>query len=330
MFVARAFGGIMKVMSEKGKNIKDFFHFDRQAIAVGALDDIEKIYQNLVESLPVCIKVLDEEGHIIFINTYGKWEHFLEKKSEQEIREWDVLKCALEEDVPAVKKAIQGALDGETSSFEVRHTPGRSRHDVCYAVFSPFRVNGSKYVFILSLDVSKRREAEKRLEEKSRRLEETERIAHLGGFEWDIVLNKAVVSKELFRILKKGDSYFDEQPFDKFIEVVHPDDREQVKEKFKIGFENKKPFEYDCRVVSQDGTIRALHSNIEIITNEKGEAVKMVGILQDVTEHRESERELEEKMEELERLNKHMVGRELKMAELKKENERLNEEVARK
>ncbi len=57
---------------------------------------------------------------------------------------------------------------------------------------------------------------------------------------------------------------------------------------------------------------------------------KITGILstiRDITEKKQAERELEEKVKELEEINKLMVGRELKMVELKKKVEKLEEKL---
>lgn len=49
----------------------------------------------------------------------------------------------------------------------------------------------------------------------------------------------------------------------------------------------------------------------------------LFGIIRDISDRKELERKLEERVEELEKLNKFMVNREVKMAELKEEIEEL-------
>jgi PAS domain S-box-containing protein len=55
----------------------------------------------------------------------------------------------------------------------------------------------------------------------------------------------------------------------------------------------------------------------------KGNIIGIIGFSIDITEQRKIEEEVKKRAKELERANSLMVGRELKMAELKKENERL-------
>jgi len=47
----------------------------------------------------------------------------------------------------------------------------------------------------------------------------------------------------------------------------------------------------------------------------------------DVAERKKMEETLRQKLEEVEKLNKFMVGREVKMVEIKEENERLREKL---
>jgi hypothetical protein len=58
---------------------------------------------------------------------------------------------------------------------------------------------------------------------------------------------------------------------------------------------------------------------------KEGKFVGAAGTLRDITEAKKFERALKEKVNELERLNKLMVGREIKMAELKEKIEELKE-----
>lgn len=62
-----------------------------------------------------------------------------------------------------------------------------------------------------------------------------------------------------------------------------------------------------------------LETDKVLYRNAKGEVVGIIGFSTDITERRRSQQELLEKADELEKMNKFLIGRELKMVELKEE-----------
>ena len=79
----------------------------------------------------------------------------------------------------------------------------------------------------------------------------------------------------------------------------------------KDGFIRNFVTEYDCGA----GRIMSVEINANVVGT--GESARIVSVCRDITEQKRTEKELHEKMEELEKMNKLMVGRELKMTELK-------------
>jgi PAS domain S-box-containing protein len=69
--------------------------------------------------------------------------------------------------------------------------------------------------------------------------------------------------------------------------------------------------------------IRILKSKKIPILDENGVPVYLLGISEDITEKKEAQKLTEEKIKQIEEINKMMVGRELKMSQLKAEIEKL-------
>jgi hypothetical protein len=55
-----------------------------------------------------------------------------------------------------------------------------------------------------------------------------------------------------------------------------------------------------------------------------------LGSYEDITQHKQAEVAIKTKIEEIEKTNNLMIGRELKMVELKKENEELKKQLSSK
>lgn len=132
--------------------------------SVGIDHGSNPIYEDIVENSPLCIKVFDSNGKLIFINSGGRKEHSI--KSKDVIQKWNWINTVAAEDREHVKKAFEDALNGVASRIEYQHTPGESDHEWCWGIISPVKnSDGSiKNVLFYSLDISLRKKMEKELE----------------------------------------------------------------------------------------------------------------------------------------------------------------------
>ncbi|MBT4384120.1 PAS domain S-box protein [Candidatus Peregrinibacteria bacterium] len=73
----------------------------------------------------------------------------------------------------------------------------------------------------------------------------------------------------------------------------------------------------------KDGRHVMLSMNISVLKNENDELTGYLAVAQDITKQKEREKELENKNAELTKTNDLMVGRELKMVEMKEELKKL-------
>ena len=118
-----------------------------------------------------------------------------------------------------------------------------------------------------------------------------EKLALIGSFEWDIPNNKVTWSDGLYEIYGLKPQEFGAS-FEAFVARVHPDDRERVQATIQEAFSRGQPFATEEHVVRSDGTVRLLATRGEVIKDEKGVPVRMIGICQDITEQVQAEAEL--------------------------------------
>lgn len=142
------------------------------------------------------------------------------------------------------------------------------------------------------VDLTERRLAEEGMERSRRGLEEAQRVAHIGSFEWDIAQNRVTWSDELFRIYGIQKEEFP-GTYEGFLRQVHPDDLARAKEVIFSALRSGKPFAYEHRIRRPDGSIVTLHTRGDVIKDSAGNPVRIAGSCWDVTALREATRKLE-------------------------------------
>lgn len=172
---------------------------------------------------------------------------------------------------------------------------------------------------VLAVNGSSAKRKPQRLIEKRRKLvSDAEKLAQIGSFEWDIPNNSVVWSDGLYAIYGLTPDQFDAS-FEAFLAQVHPDDRERVQSTIRTAHSDHQPFSIEERIVRPDGKVRTLRSKGEVVVNRKGEAVRILGVCQDITEAKRAEKLVNEWNRTLE----HRVQE--RTHQLKQSNEKLEQ-----
>lgn len=137
-------------------------------------------------------------------------------------------------------------------------------------------------------DVTDKRTAEQEVSGLQKKMDIAIQLMRIGYWEWDVNTNAVVGSDRFYEIfgLDKNDQFF----LDDFHNFTHPEDRPYLAKLIEeITPENSiDPVEF--RIIRKDGAIRYIHTNREGIRNEKGEVVKYIGSIVDITEQRLAEK----------------------------------------
>ena len=130
----------------------------------------------------------------------------------------------------------------------------------------------------------------KKLFNSEARLAEAQDIAHLGHWERDIHHDIISWSDEIFRIFGYKPQSFRPTP-KKFYSMVHPEDRHQVILAFRETMKESVSAEY--RIIRLDGTQRNISASAKVDKNHNGEPLRIFGIVQDITESKARELEIQ-------------------------------------
>ncbi len=151
---------------------------------------------------------------------------------------------------------------------------------------------GESFIWSSVEDITLQKEAEEELRRSQALLIEAQHISQLGSWEWNIVTGVITWSEEVYRIFGH-EPYAFEATYERFLEHVHPIDRDSVSSAVAQSLESKKPYSVEHRLVRPDKQERIVHERGEAYYDEQGNAVRMVGTVQDITEQKMAEARLE-------------------------------------
>jgi len=224
------------------------------------------------------------------------------------------------EDWPTAEKWIQTAINNRTSfakEYRIVLPSGEVRwisflgNTICDREGKPRRMSG------MCIDITARKKVEEALkeaydnlekivEERTEELEkaynslkeseeglaEAQRMAHIGNWDWNLVTGEGYWSDELYNIF--GRSPQESSPsYDELLNYIHPDDRDYVDKSIQNGLKEEPKGGIDYRIFLANGEERTVHSQAEVIFDEQKNPVRVKGIVQDITENKRIEAELE-------------------------------------
>ena len=149
-------------------------------------------------------------------------------------------------------------------------------------------------------DITDRQRIEDELRHSREQLAEAERVARIGSLEWDLTTDHTTWSDGLLAIHGLTPDQFD--PGAAAAEQhVYPDDQERVRDTLARAIADRSWFTLEYRAMRADGRVRTLHSHGEIVVDPAGEPIRVVAIVQDITDAKLAQEALQTTSAELER-----------------------------
>ena len=172
-------------------------------------------------------------------------------------------------------------------------------------------------LYALAVQRMRRQKALKTSEE---RYALAQKAADIGSWDWNIVTGKLLWSERIEPMFGFAKGQF-EGTYEAFLQSVHPDDRDFVVSSVNACVEGGADYRIEHRIVWPDGTVRWVSETGDVMRDAGGKAVRMLGVVQDITARKQVEQEIRELNEDLER---RVVAR---TTELTQTNKQLREEI---
>lgn len=143
------------------------------------------------------------------------------------------------------------------------------------------------------VDISQQKQAEAKVRASEASLVRAQSIARIGNWDWNIITNELYWSAQVFELYglpprELGCNY------EMFLQVVHPEDRERTHRAVEDALAGIAPYNIDHRVLWPDGTVRVVHEQGEVTRDAQGQALKLTGTAQDITERKRAEDQIRE------------------------------------
>ncbi len=259
------------------------------------LKDIERRSSTWLENSPVCTKIVDLDFNLQYMSSSGIRElkidditqyygkpypfdfypesfQYLSKKNLEEVKKSD-------------KKVVQetSAVDTEGNKIWYRSTLVPVKDEK----------NRIIYIMIVSMDITERKKAEERLKLSENRLQQAQKIADIGYWDWLSDTGELKWSPEVYEIFGQDRESFSVSA-ESFEACIHPEDLESfLKERGKFLDESSETI-IERRIIRPDGEVRYVEERAELIRDNSGNIVQVAGTVQDITKRRKAEEALRE------------------------------------
>lgn len=178
---------------------------------------------------------------------------------------------------------IQKALQGKTTSFDVKLFDKKGQECLTHFTFLPNETYDGVSVHAIIKDLSARQIQESQIDKLQHNLNEVQRIADIGSWEYDIKANTAVLSEHFYTIYNIDQEHFSPS-FKNLVKLIHPGDRATVERLAKNAMKYGTPYEVEYRISGKNGKERLIFHKADVRYDEKGKITHLIGTVQDITE----------------------------------------------
>ena len=277
---------------------------DRQ-FAYEALRDSEARLQAFTNHSPALMYLKDREGRYRFVNDKFLQRFGLRREQVVGRRDEDLLGREQARALAARDAEVLGGAGPLQYEESLGSVEGER-----FSMVSKFPVfdGGGSVVGIGAVvtDITERRAAEQALREQRTLLAEAQKLAGLGCWEWDPASGRVTWSDEMYRIYGVEAASF-RPSFENYLERIHPEDRGGAAATVARALMDNRAFSMDERIVRPDGQVRLLRSHGEVVRDQEGRPLKMVGACIDVTEQKDAEAALRAAATNLQALSRRLV-----------------------
>ena len=144
----------------------------------------------------------------------------------------------------------------------------------------------------LILNVNEHNKTHQLLENERYRLTQAQRVAKIGSWETELATMSVQWSEETHRIFETDSNTFNPS-HSAFLNLVHPDDRNNVDNAFVSSLSSISDHTLEHRLLMADGRVKFVEEHWRVYFDPDGEPLRVFGTCQDVSERKSSEKRIQ-------------------------------------
>lgn len=260
------------------------------------LRESDALNKSILYSFKTNIIITDEKGLVIKVN--DSWEF-----NDSNNSTFDLMKLSVGDnyfqvlekaeasgfrDAFKIKRGIEEVLNNTVEVFQLEYPIYLKNGSKWFLLHISKFENEVKRLVFSHFNITERKLQEFKISNNESRLEEAQRIAKIGSWDFDIENNNIVWSGEMYRIYEVpiGGAPITQKMF---LSFVHPDERENSEANFIKSIESNQPYTTVHKLLLHNGKIKYVQQQGELIFNELGKPIRLLGTTQDITKQIESE-----------------------------------------
>jgi PAS domain S-box-containing protein len=261
-----------------------------QTRAEQKVEETQKYYGQILEHASDYVMIVDEHGRVDYVSPAVER---VMGYTPDELENFDAFKSIHPEDLSVASETFTNVLEHPEKEhvveYRARHSDGSWRW---------LEVRGRNLLdnpviegIIVSVrDITERIEYQQELERQNDLFTKAQAMADVGGWEYDLEADELTWTEQVYQIFGLSTDY---NPTNQnTIEFYHPDARETIREAFARAVEEGDPYDIKLRLITPEGNTRWVR--IQGVPQTKDDEITRIrGTIQDITEQKEREQELE-------------------------------------